>query len=132
MDKDGDGKAHKCTLCYDRLKGGLEPACAKACPTDSIQFGPVDELLDRARSRLSALHSRGFPEARLYGDPEGIGATNGIRSLYSFFLLMDHPNVYNLPEAPTLPARNIIPGLITSLLGGAALIGATALALWRK
>ena len=29
-----DGKAHKCTLCYDRLKGGLEPACAKACPTE--------------------------------------------------------------------------------------------------
>ncbi|MGI5836621.1 MAG: 4Fe-4S dicluster domain-containing protein [Chloroflexota bacterium] len=132
VDKNGDGKAHKCTLCYDRLKEGFEPACAKACPTDSIQFGPVDELLDRARSRLAALHDRGFPEARLYGDPEGIGATNGIQSLYSFFLLMDHPNVYNLPEAPTLPARNIIPSLLTSLLGGAALIGATALALWRK
>src|SRR6185437_10587137 len=33
-----DGRVWKCTLCYDRLKGGHEPACAKACPTDSIQF----------------------------------------------------------------------------------------------
>ena len=39
----GDGRASKCTLCYDRLRGGLEPACAKACPTKSIQFGPLDE-----------------------------------------------------------------------------------------
>ena len=57
----GDGKAHKCTLCYDRLKGGLEPACAKACPTDSIQFGPVEELLDRARARVEGLRERGIP-----------------------------------------------------------------------
>src|ERR671933_1904187 len=34
-----DGRVWKCTLCYDRLKDEHEPACAKACPTDSIQFG---------------------------------------------------------------------------------------------
>lgn len=130
VDKKGDGMAHKCTLCYDRLKGGLEPACAKVCPTDSIQFGPIDQLRARARARLEALHRQGFTEARLYGDEEGNGATNGVRSLYSFFLLMDHPNAYNLPEAPTLPARNIIPGVVTSLLGGALMIGAAVLALW--
>ena len=38
---------------------GLEPACAKACPTDSIQFGPLDELRDRADERLATLHERG-------------------------------------------------------------------------
>jgi formate dehydrogenase iron-sulfur subunit len=132
VDKETDGMAHKCTFCYDRLKGGFEPACAKACPTDSIQFGPIEELRARARARLEALHRRGFPEARLYGDVEGLGATNGVGSLYSFFLLMDEPNLYNLPEAPTLPARTILPGAITSLIGGALLIGATALSLWRK
>ncbi len=36
--------AQKCTLCYDRLQSGLEPACSKACPTDSIQFGTISEL----------------------------------------------------------------------------------------
>lgn len=124
----GDGKAHKCTLCYDRLKGGLEPACAKACPTDSIQFGPIDELYARARARVQALHRQGFREARLYGDPDGVGATNDIKSLRSFFLLMDHPNTYGLPEAPVLPARNIVPGLVSTLAAGLFLLGATALA----
>jgi formate dehydrogenase iron-sulfur subunit len=77
------------------------------------------------------MHGRGFSEARLYGDPGGIGATNGVQSLYSFFLLMDNPNVYNLPEAPTLPARNIVPGLVGNLVGGVFLVGAAAFALWK-
>jgi formate dehydrogenase iron-sulfur subunit len=128
-DKEGGGTAHKCTLCYDRLKGGLEPACAKACPTDSIQFGPLDELRARAQTRVEALQQRGFPAARLYGDPEGVGATHGIRSLRSFFLLLDDPNVYGLPSAPKLPSRNIVPGLLASLGTGVFLLGTTALAL---
>src|SRR5205809_5768541 len=124
-----DGRAWKCTLCYDRLKGGMEPACAKACPTDSIQFGPLDELRPRAQARVEALHRQGFSEAQLYGDPGGTGATNGIESLHSFFLLMDHPNVYNLPEAPVLPSRNIVPGLLASLATATVLIGAVGRAL---
>jgi formate dehydrogenase iron-sulfur subunit len=64
-----DGKAHKCTLCYDRLKGGLEPACAKACPTDSIQFGEIDELQRRAQQRLEYLHRLDVTSAYLYGTP---------------------------------------------------------------
>ena len=64
-----DGKAHKCTLCYDRLKGGLEPACAKSCPTDSIQFGEVTELQQRARERVNKLHELGANTAYLYGVP---------------------------------------------------------------
>src|ERR671920_1374758 len=54
-----DGHAHKCTLCFDRQRDGLVPACAKACPTASIQFGPVDELLERARARVDELHHHG-------------------------------------------------------------------------
>src|ERR1700690_4559095 len=76
--------AQKCTLCYDRLRGGLEPACAKACPTKSIQFGPLDELRERAAQRLDQLHDAGVTEARLYGhDPDdGVGGTG------AFFLLL--------------------------------------------
>ena len=66
-----DGRAWKCTLCYDRLGTGLEPACAKACPTDSIQFGPLDELRERAAGRLAQLHEAGVAEARLYGEDPG-------------------------------------------------------------
>jgi formate dehydrogenase iron-sulfur subunit len=95
--------AQKCTLCYDRLQGGMEPACAKACPTQSIQFGPVIELREKAQQRLAALHTQGVPEARLYGADESVYG-----GLNSFFLLMDEPEAYRLPNAANavLPSRN--------------------------
>jgi formate dehydrogenase iron-sulfur subunit len=99
----GDGRAQKCTLCYDRLRGGLEPACAKACPTDSIQFGPLDELRERATQRLEQLHRSGVTEARLYGaDPNDSVGGDG-----AFFLLLDEPEVYGLPPDPVVPTRDL-------------------------
>jgi formate dehydrogenase iron-sulfur subunit len=99
----GDGRAQKCTLCYDRLHDGLEPACAKACPTDSIQFGELDELRERAGRRVEELHERGVPEARLYGhDPE-----DGVGGGGAFFLLLDEPEVYGLPPDPVVPTREL-------------------------
>jgi formate dehydrogenase iron-sulfur subunit len=97
-----DGRAQKCTLCYDRLGDGLTPACAKACPTESIQFGPLDELRERADRRLAELHGRGVAEAELYGrDPnDGVGGHG------SLFLLLDKPEVYGLPPAPVVPTRS--------------------------
>jgi formate dehydrogenase iron-sulfur subunit len=103
--------ARKCTLCYDRLQGGMEPACAKACPTQSIQFGPLDELQARADQRLADLHSQGVAEANLYGrDEEVYGGLN------AFFLLMDKPEAYRLPNAAnaTLPGRNNTGGWLTT------------------
>jgi formate dehydrogenase iron-sulfur subunit len=96
-----DGKAHKCTLCYDRLKGGLEPACAKSCPTDSIQFGEIEALDRRAHDRVHELREIGVDNAYLYGTPGAPGATGGLERLNAFFLLTDRPEVYNLPPAPT-------------------------------
>ncbi len=123
-----DGKAHKCTLCYDRLKGGLEPACAKSCPTDSIQFGEVSELLHRAGRRVEKLHGLGVETAYLYGAPGGPGATGGLGHLNAFFLLTDRPEVYNLPEAPTRPSNRVAPSLAAGLATVAALaLGALAL-----
>ena len=110
-----DGKAHKCTLCYDRLKGGLEPACAKACPTNSIQFGTLDELDRAAQRRVDDLHARGTTDAYLYGAPGTPGATGGFGRLNAFFLLVDRPEVYNLPAAPTRPSTRIAPSLGTGL-----------------
>ena len=115
-----DGKAHKCTLCYDRLKGGLEPACAKACPTDSIQFGEVGELQERARRREADLHRRGVTSAYLYGAPDEAGATGGLDHLNAFFLLTAPPETYNLPRAPTRQANRVAPSLaagLTTLVG---------------
>ena len=98
-----DGRAFKCTLCYDRLGDGLEPACAKACPTDSIQFGPLDELRERARQRVDDLHASGITEARLYGDDEN----DGVGGAGAFFLLLDEPEVYGLPPDPIVTTRDL-------------------------
>jgi formate dehydrogenase major subunit len=121
-----DGMAHKCTLCYDRLKAGFEPACAKSCPTDSIQFGKLGDLQKRARRRVDELHAQGVEDAYLYGAPDSPGATGGIGSLNAFFLLLDRPEVYNLPTAPTLPSRRVGPGLLAGLATMAGLALAAA------
>ena len=123
-----DGKAHKCTLCYDRLKGGLEPACAKACPTDSIQFGVVEELVERAERRVEALHEAGQERAYLYGAPGKPGATNGIKRLNAFFLLTERSEVYGLPATPSRPAPRGTTALLSGLATVAGLVAA-ALAL---
>ena len=98
-----DGRAWKCTLCYDRLGGGLEPACAKACPTESIQFGPLDELRDRAAARVTQLHAAGVADARLYGEDPG----DGVGGDGAFFLLLDEPEVYGLPPDPVVTTRDL-------------------------
>ena len=117
--REDDGRAWKCTMCYDRLRGGLEPACAKACPTDSIQFGPLDELREIAQTRLEELHAGGRTEARLYGeDPaDGIGGAG------AFFLLLDEPEVYGLPPAPVVTTRDL-PSMWRWAAPGAAVLAA--------
>ncbi|HEX7355523.1 MAG TPA: 4Fe-4S dicluster domain-containing protein [Mycobacteriales bacterium] len=98
-----DGRAWKCTLCYDRLGEGLEPACAKACPTESIQYGPLEELRRRATDRVEHLHRNGVTDARLYGeDPhDGVGGAG------AFFLLLDEPEAYGLPPDPIVTTRDL-------------------------
>lgn len=115
-DEKGDHTAHKCTLCYDRLKDGMQPACAKACPTHSIVFGEVEQLKRQAQERLGFLQQHGVNEARLYGADDTI--LQG--GLLSFFLLLDEPEVYNLPRNPVRPANNVAPASLWTIV--AALI----------
>lgn len=122
-----DFKAHKCTLCYDRLVDGLEPACAKACPTDSIQFGFVDDLRARAEQRVEELRARGIAGAHIYGD-EKEGGTGGIEGLNAFFILTAPSETYNLPAQPSLPQDRTMPALASTAVAalgfGLALFGA--------
>jgi formate dehydrogenase iron-sulfur subunit len=123
------GTAHKCTLCYDRLQGGLEPACAKACPTQSIQFGPLADLQKAADVRLAALHSQGVNQAQLYGrDQDVYGGLN------AFFLLMDKPETYGLPNAANaqLPSRNDFGGYLGALVTGVVAVVAGLVAFRRR
>ena len=127
-----DGKAHKCTLCYDRLKGGLEPACAKACPTDSIQFGELGDLQDHAQKRVAQLHELGVGDAYLYGTPGAPGGTGDLGHLNAFFLLTDRPETYNLPAAPTRPSNRVVPSLLSGLAAVAGLALTAAFAFSRR
>jgi formate dehydrogenase iron-sulfur subunit len=121
--------AQKCTFCYDRLQGGMEPACAKACPTQSIQFGPIIELRERAHERVDALHAQGVPEAQLYGADDTVYG-----GLNAFFLLMDKPEVYNLPNAENAvrPGRNNERSYLTMLVTGALAVLGGLIALRRR
>jgi formate dehydrogenase iron-sulfur subunit len=123
--REDDGRAFKCTLCYDRISDGMEPACAKACPTDSIQFGDVDELRERAEARVASMHERGVGEARLYlaDEDDGVGGAG------AFFLLLDEPEVYGFPPDPVVPTRDL--GKLwkaAGLAAGALLAGVAAAA----
>jgi len=96
--REDDGRAWKCTMCYDRQRDGFTPACAQACPTESIQYGDIDELIGKAQQRVDTLHDQGVGEAYLYGaDADNQPGTNGLNA---FFLLVDEPEVYNLPPDP--------------------------------
>jgi formate dehydrogenase iron-sulfur subunit len=126
--REGDGRVWKCTLCYDRLKDDKEPACAQACPTNSIQFGEVDELHERAEHRLAQLQQAGQDKARLYLSDED----DGIHGAGAFFLLLDEPEVYGLPPDPVdtnhdlgeiwasaaLAAVGLAAGLVAAAWGG--------------
>ncbi|HVS86335.1 MAG TPA: 4Fe-4S dicluster domain-containing protein [Gaiellaceae bacterium] len=122
-----DGRVWKCTLCYDRLKGGHEPACAKACPTQSIQFGPLEELRERADARLAKLE--GWNGAQLYGRDPG----DGVGGFGAFFLLLDEPAVYGLPPDPVVTTSHL-PEMWANMAvaAGALVAGIAATFLWGR
>jgi formate dehydrogenase iron-sulfur subunit len=123
------GIAQKCTLCYDRLGAGHQPACAQACPTESIQFGDLDELRARAADRVDTLHQQGVTDARLYLDDPADGIGGG----GSLFLLLDEPEVYGLPPDPVVSTRDL-PRLYqhTGLAALGLLAGAVAAFMGRR
>ena len=122
--REDDGRAWKCTLCYDRLRENMTPACAQACPTESIQFGNLEELREQAHTRLETLHERGLTDAYLYGaEPKDQPGTEGLNA---FFLLVDKPELYNLPPDPIAPSKNVRDAWLSM---GAAAVGLALAAL---
>jgi formate dehydrogenase iron-sulfur subunit len=75
-----------CTLCFDRIKEGLLPACVKACPTHAINFGDRNAIIEMANKRLSE-------EKRLH--PKAI-LTNPDCTRVIFLLGNDRRNITSL------------------------------------
>jgi formate dehydrogenase iron-sulfur subunit len=124
--REDDGRVWKCTLCYDRLRDEKEPACAQACPTNSIQFGELDELRERAELRIRKFQEAGVQEARLYGaDPD-----DGVGGFGAFFLLLDEPETYGLPPDPVDTTRQLgeiwVAAAAAAVALGAGLVAAVA------
>jgi formate dehydrogenase iron-sulfur subunit len=120
--REDDGRAWKCTLCYDRLGSGMTPACAQACPTESIVFGELSSLQAQAASRVEALHAAGHTEAYLYGVDQP-----GTDGLHAFFLLTDEPEVYNLPSSPVAFSKTVGRAWRSMAAAGVAMAAAAVL-----
>ena len=120
----GDGRAFKCTFCYDRQKAGLKPACATACPTESILFGPIDEMQTKATERIETLHARGAADAVLYD-----AANTSVGGIHSLFILRGDPDDFNLPVNPVAPSVHLRAGWTSALATSAALAAAAFVAL---
>ena len=114
-----DGRAFKCTFCYDRQRAGLVPACAKACPTESIKFGEISDLQAKAEDRVQELRRRGMKDATLYDAAEtSVGGTHAI------FILRGDPRSYNLPPRPEIPTIYLKKAWTSSaVVAGALLVG---------
>ncbi len=125
-----DGGSHKCTLCYDRLQGGLQPACAKSCPTESIRFGLVDDLRAEGQARVEVLRDQGV-DAYFYGN-ESLGGTGGIGGLNAMFVLNAPPDVFNLPAQPRLPRNNVKPAATGALATAACFLAVAAIVFRRR
>ena len=111
-----DGLAYKCTFCYDRQRAGLIPACAKACPTESIQFGDLEELKQRGKNRVQELQDRGYHDARIY-DPQ----ETSVGGIHAFFLILGEPEAYNLPPAPGVPTVHLMSAWTSALISAAVI-----------
>jgi len=118
-----DGRAFKCTFCYDRQKAGLQPACAQACPTESIKFGPLDRLRVDAEERLQELASRGMNDAQLY-DPQD----TSVGGIHAMFIVRGDPRQYNLPPKPEVPTKYLQAGWTGSAVAAGLLLFGTIFA----
>jgi len=117
---DEDGRAFKCTFCYDRQKSGLEPACAKACPTGSIQFGELDELKELAGQRMAMLKQRGMTDATVYD-----ASNTSVGGTHALFIVRGNPRAYNLPPQPEVPTVFLKKGWTSSAVAALILLSGT-------
>ena len=119
--REKDGRAFKCTFCYDRQIEGLQPACASVCPTESIQFGEINELRLDAQERVRELESQGFKDVQFYDPRE-----TSVGGIHAMFIVRGEPSAYNLPPKPEVPTIYLRRSWVSAAVSG-GLIAAGAL-----
>ena len=77
------GGMSKCTMCFDRITEGMPPACVKACPTGTMNFGDRDAILKMAENRLD--------EVRIVHRRASLIVPESVRVV---FLVKDDPEKY--------------------------------------
>jgi formate dehydrogenase iron-sulfur subunit len=124
-----DGRAFKCTFCTDRQKAGMEPACAKACPTQSIKFGVLEDLEREADARMQVLRDRGMHDATFYNPVD-----TSVKGIHAMFILRGEPETYNLPPKPEVPSIYLKDGWKSAAFEAVAMVAAvaTSFLLWRR
>ena len=118
-----DGRAFKCTFCYDRQKEGLAPACATACPTESIKFGEIETLRQQAKERVRELENKGFAHVNVYDPVE-----TSVGGIHSMFIVRGDPKAYNLPPKPEAPTKYLHDGWISAGIAAAGIVAGALLA----
>jgi formate dehydrogenase iron-sulfur subunit len=118
-----EGLAFKCTFCYDRQLEGLMPACAKACPTQSIRFGELEELREHALVRVEELQQRGYKDAQIYNPQD-----TSVGGVHAMFVILGEPEVYNFPPAPEVPTVHLKSAWSAAMVSAVALLLVVCLA----
>ena len=56
--REDKGVVDKCTFCYELVDLGLQPECVKACVSDAMLFGDLDDPESRISKQIEVLHAR--------------------------------------------------------------------------
>lgn len=105
----------KCTGCYDRVKAGMKPACATACPT-AISYGHRNELIKEAERRLAAHPDRYLK--KVYGKEEAGGTSVIYLTSLPFDELGFKPVTMRALPSFTWQALRLVPGIFLGVGGG--------------
>ena len=129
---DPEGKAFKCTFCWDRQEAGLEPACARTCPLNAIEFGERDELIVQARARIQGNPDRYYDH--IYGELEAGGTSimylTAVAPVELGFPVLNSTPLDDVPSdeepsdgEPSAIGTGIPWGIPAGVVGGMAAIG---------
>ncbi|HEU5410981.1 MAG TPA: 4Fe-4S dicluster domain-containing protein [Candidatus Acidoferrales bacterium] len=121
--REKDGRAFKCTFCYDRQIEGLSPACASVCPTESIKFGEINQLRLDAQERVRELESQGFKDVHYYDPME-----TSVGGIHAMFIVRGEPSAYNLPPQPEVPTVYLRRSWVSAAVSGGLIVAGTLLA----